>query len=145
MPDTPGTRLASTLAGAFAGMVDDVVADLERRGHPGVTATLEFALTAIDAGADDASALGRALRVSKQAAAKSIVSLEELGYVRREPHPADARRKRLVVTDRGREMTAIGAEAFDRLRGRWVAAVGEAEAARAEAALAALIDTVRAR
>ncbi len=32
-------------------MVDEVVAELDRRGHPGVTASHEFALQAIDNGA----------------------------------------------------------------------------------------------
>jgi hypothetical protein len=49
-------------------MVVEVVAELTRQGHPEVTATHEFALRAIDDGANDASALGRRLGVSKQAA-----------------------------------------------------------------------------
>lgn len=105
-------------------MVDQVIVELEHHGHPGVTATHEFALTAIDAGAQSASALGRELQVSKQAAAKSIAALEELGYLHRRTDPDDARRKILVVSPRGHEMMAIGARAFDELRSRLVAQVG---------------------
>ena len=51
-------------------MVDEVVAELERRGHPGVRPGHGFALRAIDGGADTAAELGRRLSVTKQAAAK---------------------------------------------------------------------------
>lgn len=66
-------------------MVDEVTVELERRGHPGVRPVHEFALRAIDAGADTASELGRRLAVTKQAAAKTLVALEEMKYVQREP------------------------------------------------------------
>ncbi|MGO1849909.1 MarR family winged helix-turn-helix transcriptional regulator [Microbacterium sp.] len=139
MEASSGASLASLLSQTFDEMVAQVVVELARRGHPGVTATLEFALAAIQAGAEDASALGRTLGVSKQAAAKSIVTLEQLGYVRREPDGSDARRKRLVVTDRGIEMMSIGASKFDELRGEWVDTIGGAEAQRVESALRLLL------
>jgi DNA-binding MarR family transcriptional regulator len=132
---TPGTRLATLLDQAHQGMIADVVKELARRGHPGVTATLEFALVAIRAGAHDASALGRALRVSKQAAAKTIATLEQLGYVARDADPADGRRKLLVVSDRGEQMTAFGARAFDDVRDRWIQKVGAERVEQAEDAL----------
>ncbi|SDE08414.1 MarR family winged helix-turn-helix transcriptional regulator [Nocardioides lianchengensis] len=143
MDSSPGARLATLLLGAFDAMVAQVVADLEERGHPGVTATLEFALAAIADGAQDASALGRRLGVSKQAAAKTIATLEQLGYVHRESDPKDARRKVLAVTSRGRDMTAIGAARFDELRRRWSDAVGPERVAQVEAALAVLADGER--
>lgn len=143
MDSTPGTRLASLLDQAFQAMVAAVVDELGRQGHPGVTATLEFALVAIRAGAQDASALGRALGVSKQAAAKTIATLESLGYISRVAHPADARRKRLVVSERGEEMVAVGAGVFDQLRHRWIETVGVADVEQAETTLRALIPSIR--
>ncbi|MEO5533959.1 MAG: MarR family transcriptional regulator [Pseudolysinimonas sp.] len=104
--------------------MDEVVVELEREGHPGVTATHAFALDAIDAGAQSASELGRSLGVSKQAAAKTIATLEELSYLDRRADPQDARRKHLTVTDRGHEMMAIGAGAFDAYRTRLAGQVG---------------------
>jgi len=141
MESTPGTRLAQLLHQTFEGMVSGVVDELARQGHPDVTATLEFALVAIRAGARDASALGRSLNVSKQAAAKTIATLEHLGYVRRESDATDARRKQLVITDRGTQMTAIGANAFDELRERWIEAIGLDQVEQAERALQALDPT----
>src|SRR5262245_49455860 len=124
MPPSQGAELALLLLGGFHSMVDEVVAELERRGHAGVRPVHEFALRAIDGGAETASELGRRLSVSKQAAAKTIAALEELGYVDREPDPGDARRKRLRVTAHGHELTEIGGVLFDGVRARWAAAIG---------------------
>lgn len=112
------------LLGGFHSMVDDVVRELDRRGHPGVRPVHEFALRAIDGGADTASELGRRLSVTKQAAAKTIAALQRLGYVELQPDPSDGRRKRIRVTPRGHEMTAIGASLFDDVRRRWAAQIG---------------------
>src|SRR4029077_19274325 len=116
--------LALLLLGGFQSMVDDVVAGLRERGHPGVRPVHEFALRAIDNGATTAADLARRLSVSRQAAAKTIVALEELGYVSRDHDPNDGRRKRLHVTERGRGMVAIGAGLFDEVRGRWATEIG---------------------
>lgn len=124
MVPSQGARLALLLLGGFNAMVDEVVAELERQGHPGVRPAHEFALRAIDGGADTAAAVARRLAVTKQAAAKTITALEQLGYVQREADPEDKRRKRLRVTPRGREMTAIGAALFDDVRNRWAAQIG---------------------
>jgi DNA-binding MarR family transcriptional regulator len=141
MEKSRGAQLALLLLGGFQAMVDEVVAELERRGHPGVTATHEFALRAIDEGAHSAANLGRTLGVSRQAAAKSIIALEDLGYVERRSDPLDARRKRLVVTSRGYEMAEIGGAVFDDLRARWMARLGQHELEALESGLAALIPT----
>ncbi|MFI8992365.1 MarR family winged helix-turn-helix transcriptional regulator [Streptomyces antimycoticus] len=90
----------------------------------GVRPVHEFALRNIDAGADTASELGRRLSVSKQAAAKTIAALQQLGYVIREVDPDDARRKRVQVTPRGHEMMTIGGALFDEVRNRWAAQIG---------------------
>ncbi len=120
-------------------MVDEVVAELHRRGHTGVRPAHEFALRAIEAGADTASELGRRLSVSKQAAAKTIAALQELGYVDREVDPNDARRKRLRVTPRGYEMIAIGGALFDDVRERWAAQIGVRQLSALEAHLGQLV------
>jgi DNA-binding MarR family transcriptional regulator len=134
-----GAELATLLLGGFTAMVDEVVAELDRRGHPGVTANHEFALQAIDAGALNAAELGRALGVSRQAAAKSIVALEELGYLERQSDPSDGRQKQLIVTDRGYEMVRIGAAVFDQIRARWSKRLGRAQLDLLESGLRSLV------
>jgi DNA-binding MarR family transcriptional regulator len=68
--------------------------------------------------------LGRRLSVSKQAAAKTIAVLEQLGYVTSGVDPNDARRKHLQLTPRGCELMAVGGAFFDDVRDRWVTQMG---------------------
>ncbi|MCX5084054.1 MarR family winged helix-turn-helix transcriptional regulator [Streptomyces sp. NPDC056121] len=124
MARSPGAELALLLLGGFQSMADDVHGELANRGHKGVRASHEFALRAIDEGADTATELGRSLSVSKQAAAKTIAALERLGYLEREADPNDARLKRLRVTDRGHDMMTLGAALFTEVRERWAAQIG---------------------
>lgn len=139
MAGTRGAELALLLLGGFHSMTDEVVAGLAGRGHPGVRPVHEFALRAIDAGADTASELGRRLSVSKQAAAKTIAGLERLGYVHLEPDPADGRRKRIRVTTRGQEMVTIGASLFDEVRERWAQQIGPDQLEALESQLGRLV------
>lgn len=133
-----GADLALLLLGGFHTMVDEVTAELARRGHDGVRPVHEFALRAVDAGADTASELGRRLSVTKQAAAQTIAVLEQFGYVDREPDPGDARRKRVRVTARGRELMTVGESLFDDVRNRWAARIGAEQLETLETHLAAL-------
>ena len=105
-------------------MTAEVRRELAERGHAGATSTHHQAMEAIDEGAADASALGRALGISRQAAAKTISSLEQLGYVERGADASDARRRPLAVTARGHEMTELGAAAYERIRVRLEARKG---------------------
>src|SRR5689334_9487281 len=139
MAPSQGAELALLLLGGFHSMTDEVIAELADRGHPGVRPVHEFALRAIDTGADTASALGRRLSVSKQAAAKTIAAVERLGYVELEPDPADGRRRRIQVTPRGHEMMAIGRAAFDDVRERWAARIGAEELDALQAHLSRLV------
>lgn len=139
MARSPGAELALLLLGGFQSMVDDVHGELAHRGHPGVRASHEFALRAVDEGADTASELGRRLSVSKQGAARTIAALEKLGYLRREADPDDGRLKRLRVTDRGHDMMTLGAALFDDVRERWAARMGREQLDALEAHLARLV------
>jgi DNA-binding MarR family transcriptional regulator len=140
MARSQGAELALLLLGGFHSMVDDVVVGLDSRGHAGVRPVHEFALRAIDAGADTASELGRRLSVSKQAAAKTIAALQQLGYVDREADPSDGRRKRVRVTPRGYELMAIGGALFDDVRERWAAQIGVQQLDTLEAHLGQLVE-----
>ncbi|KQQ05071.1 MULTISPECIES: MarR family transcriptional regulator [unclassified Rathayibacter] len=128
MQGDSGVQLAQLLMMSFDAMVESARSELVRAGHPDLTVGAEFALQAIDAGADSAAELGRALDVSRQAAAKTITSLERAGYVRRAADDADARRKRLTVSERGREAIAVGAAGFEAAYQQWRRVVGDERA-----------------
>ena len=57
--------------------------------------------------------LAELLHVSPATVANSLKSLERGGYVRKEPDPADARRNRVSITDKGRKAVEACAEVFE--------------------------------
>ncbi|MGW6129107.1 MarR family transcriptional regulator [Cellulomonas sp. NPDC055163] len=134
-----GADLALLLLAGFRTMADQAGAELAARGHEDVRPVHDFALRAILTGADSASELGRAMSVTKQAAAKTIAALEARGYVAREPDPDDRRRVRLRVTDHGRALMREGETVFAELRERWERQVGSASVAALEGTLRQLV------
>lgn len=119
-----GADLALLLLGGFRALADAAHVELARRGHEDVRPVHDFAIRAIAAGADSASDLGRRMSISKQAAAKTIAVLRERGYVASGVDPADGRRKRLEVTERGLNMLREAEAIFDELRDRWAEQIG---------------------
>lgn len=134
-----GAHVASLMLAGFRTLVDAAMVELTRRGHPDFRPVHEYALLAIEAGAASASDLGRSLSVSKQAAAKTIATLERRGYLAIEADPDDARRKKLRVTDKGRQVMGEGAAIFDELRAEWAKAIGEERLKALEADLEKLV------
>jgi DNA-binding MarR family transcriptional regulator len=114
-----GAQFAQLLLAAFDAMVEEVREELDRAGHAGLTVANERVMQAIDGGAVSAASLARAVGVTRQAAAKTISTLESLGYVTREADADDARQKSLVITPAGRRAVAVGAKAFDEIFDRW--------------------------
>ena len=130
-----GADLALLLLANFRAMADEGSAELAKLGYEDVRPVHDFALHSILAGSDSASELGRAMGISKQAAAKTIALLDERGYLTREPDPADKRRVRLRVSERGLSMLRQGEAVFDELRRRREREVGAEAVAQLEQTL----------
>ena len=120
MARSQGADLALLLLGGFHAMTDEVVAELARRGHPDVRPVHEFALRAIDAGADTASELGRRARrsPSRRPPRRSPPCNASATSSSKPTRPTDAA-ERIRVTPRGRDMVALGGALFDDVRERW--------------------------
>lgn len=130
-----GGELALRLFGAFRDLVDEVHSELARRGHPDVRPVHGFALQAVGAGGATAGELGARLGVSKQAAGKTVDGLVGQGYVARAVDPADARRKIVTLTARGRELLDLSGTIFERLRHERAERIGTERWRELEAAL----------
>jgi DNA-binding MarR family transcriptional regulator len=122
--EAPGYELPLLLFGGFRAVIDEVHAELARRGHPDARPAHGFALQAIGLDGTTASELGRSLGISKQAAGKTVAGLESVGYATRAGDDADRRRKMIRLTPRGLEMLALSAEIMDGIRDRWVRELG---------------------
>ena len=123
--DTPGFELPLRLLLAFRVLIDELHAELARQGHPDVRPMHGFVMQAIGPGGTTAVELGRTLGVSKQAAGKTVDTLERLGYVERAADPHDTRRKIVRLTPYGLDALNRSARIFDALRARWAGELGE--------------------
>jgi DNA-binding MarR family transcriptional regulator len=134
-----GADLARLMLASFRALADRATAELATRGYEDIRPAHAFALRSIRAGADNASELGRRMSVTKQAAAKTITTLEERGYIAREPDPADRRRMRLQVTSRGLAMLGTAEEIFEDLRDELKRQVGAKRISALEKTLAEVV------
>jgi DNA-binding MarR family transcriptional regulator len=123
-PRTHGFELPLLLFGGFRSIIDELHAELARRGHPDLRPAHGFALQAIGPRGATATEAGRRLGISKQAAGKTIDRLEALGYVRKAGDDQDRRRKLVRITPRGVEALAMSAMIFEDIRSRWASTLG---------------------
>jgi DNA-binding MarR family transcriptional regulator len=124
LDDPPGFELPVRLLLGFRSLIDQLHVELARQGHPDARPMHGFVFQAIGPDGTTAAELGRRLGVSKQAAGKTIDSLERLGYVRREPDRRDQRQKIVVLTEHGIDALVRAAAIFDDLRARWAEILG---------------------
>ena len=119
-----GYELPLLLFAGFRSIIDDLHAELARRGHPDVRPSQGFAMQAIGVRGATATEIGRRLGVSKQAAGKTVDRLEALGYVERVDDHHDGRRKLIRLTPHGVDSLTQSAAIFDDLRARWIEKLG---------------------
>jgi DNA-binding MarR family transcriptional regulator len=122
--DPPGFELPLRLFLGFRVLIDELHEELARQGHPDTRPLHGFVFQAIGPDGVTAAELGRRLGISKQAAGKTVDTLERLGYVTRAGDPDDARRKRIRLTELGVDMLVRSARIFDELRARWARTLG---------------------
>ena len=134
-----GFELPLLLFGGFRSIIDELHAELARRGHPDLRPAHGFALQAVGVRGATATEAGRRLGISKQAAGKTIERLEELGYVHKAGDDKDRRRKLVRITARGLEALALSSMIFDDIRSRWAGALGAGRLSALEADLRAMV------
>jgi DNA-binding MarR family transcriptional regulator len=130
-----GFELPLLLFAGFRSVIDELHAELAKRGHPGMRPAHGFAMQAIGFGGATASEVGKRLGISKQAAGKTVERLEELGYVQRAGDDADRRRKTVRLTPRGISALTLSAMIFGEIRARWEGTLGPARLTAMEADL----------
>jgi DNA-binding MarR family transcriptional regulator len=124
-PDHAQVPLVRLLSMAVAVGLDELHEELAAAGHPDLRPVHGFALNAVRGGARTASELARALRMTKQGAAKIAGTLVARGYLEPVPAAGDARAKPLTLTARGRAAIEASEAIQERIERRWAAAVGD--------------------
>jgi DNA-binding MarR family transcriptional regulator len=126
-PDQGQVPLVRLLSMALAVGLDELHEQLADAGHPDLRPVHGFALNAVRGGARTASELARALRMTKQGAAKLVATLVDHGYLELVPADDDARHKPLVLTNRGRTAIATSESIQEQIERRWSATLGDGE------------------
>jgi DNA-binding MarR family transcriptional regulator len=117
--------LPALLLSAARGLVDGIDAGVRARGFTDLRPAHGFAFTLISRGGATVVELARHLDVTKQAASQMVEELIGKGYVDRRPHPADARARLIVLTDRGWACTRAADEAAAEILDSWSTLIGE--------------------
>ena len=94
-------------------------AGLGEIGHPMLMSILKSACCAERSFSQ--KDLAELLHVSPAAVANSLKSLEKSGYISREPEPNDARRNRMLLTEKGRSAVSGCEEVFVQVSRRMLA------------------------
>jgi DNA-binding MarR family transcriptional regulator len=132
---TAGYELPLLLFAGFRSIIDQLHAELARRGYQDVRPAHGFAMQAIGPDGATATELGKRLGISKQAAGKTAERLEELGLATRATDSVDHRRKLIRLTPRGVMALTLSAEILDDIRARWVESLGAARVTDLESSL----------
>jgi DNA-binding MarR family transcriptional regulator len=93
-------------------------------GLDGIRPAQAVALVPLATGGLHASDLADRLRVSRQAVAQGIASLERHGYVTRVTDPGDARARIIELTPRGRQALRVMRSNAVALEKRWAEVLG---------------------
>lgn len=131
--------LARLFAIAYRSLVDDLHAALRARGWRDVRPAYGFVLLAARDRPTTVTELVEVVGFTKQAASKLVDAMAGAGYVRRETTAADARRRPVVLTGRGRELLATVEDVYRELEGRWAAVIGADAVERLRADLTAVL------
>jgi DNA-binding MarR family transcriptional regulator len=113
------------LLSAARGLVDGIDAGVRARGFADLRPAHGFAFTLLSGGGATVVELARHLDVTKQAASQMVEELAAKGYVERHPHPADARAKLIVLTDKGWACTRAADEAAAEILAIWSDRIGD--------------------
>ena len=121
--------LARSLSNAHRSAVQAELnaAGLEKVGHPMLVSILQSADEDPEGQFQAQRELADLLHVSPPAIANSLKCLERDGYVRREPWPEDARRNRVILTEKGAAAVQGCRNAFLRVSDRMMAGFSQEE------------------
>ena len=125
MENLAAQSLAVTLLAAGRAVVDGVSAGVRARGFTDLRPAHGFAFTRLSRGGATISQLAEHLDVTRQAAAQLADELVAKGYIERRAHPADARARLLVLTEKGWASTRAAEEAIAETVAKWAALIGE--------------------
>lgn len=137
MSDPP--PLARLFAIAYRTLVDDLHVRLRARGWDDVRPAFGFVLLAARDRPITVTEVAALMGTTKQAASKLVEAMEAADYVRRRTTSADARRRPVALTARGRRLLRAVEAVYRDLEAEWAAVIGPQGVARMKTDLGAVL------
>ena len=139
-PTSVDLATLSALAGDLSS--EYLLQRVRERRHPFVRISHGYVFQHLIDATPTVTELAQRLGVTQQAASKSVVELEQLGYIVRQADSVDNRVRRVTLTPAGREVVETGRDARAGLESRLREIVGDDDLAAAKRAIAVLLDEV---
>ncbi|MFJ8545557.1 MarR family winged helix-turn-helix transcriptional regulator [Streptomyces sp. NPDC093586] len=127
MHNSDAMALSAALLAAAGGLTQRIHEGVVARGFEGLRPAHGFAFARLAPDGATVTDLAAHLGVTKQAASQLVDELVRKGYAERRPHPADARARLVVLTERGRACTRAAEEAAAEAVRGWTDVIGEDE------------------
>lgn len=141
-----GRLIGELLRNPNAARVRHVERGLAAAGHPAVRPPHLPVFEYVDRGRGSrVSDLARHANVTAQAMGELVDHLAAHGYVERVPDPTDGRARLVRLTDRGRELYALGGRLVRELEATWAGHLGEEQLQQLKRLLAQLWDAIEAQ
>lgn len=120
----PGIPIARLTAMVFRTLMDDLHAQLEKRGFRDVGASYGYVVLEARNGPLGVTDIARLLGVSKQAASKLVSAMQQSGYLLAS-NADDQRARRVEISARGRRLLATVEDIYRELEAQWAEVIGE--------------------
>ncbi|MFF0012136.1 MarR family winged helix-turn-helix transcriptional regulator [Streptomyces sp. NPDC005374] len=127
MQNSEALALTAALLAAASDLTQRINDGVLARGFEGVRPAHGFAFARLAPDGATVTEIAAHLGVTKQAASQLVDEIVRKGYAERRPHPADARARLVVLTERGWACTRAAEEAAAEAVRTWVDVLGESE------------------
>lgn len=125
MKNTDAMSLAAALLTAAGSLVQDIHTGVVAHGYSDLRPTHGFVFSLLAPDGATITEIAAHLGFTRQAASQIVDELEKKGYVRRGPHPDDARARLVQLTDLGWRCARAAEEAAVEAVRPWAEMVGE--------------------
>ncbi len=125
MSDDLALSLPPLVLGLAADLVRRIDEGVHERGFADLRPAHGYAFVRLAPDGASVGELAEHLDVTKQAASQLVEELVRKGYVERHPHPADARARLIVLTERGWACTRAAEESAAEAVRPWREALGD--------------------
>lgn len=127
MHNSEAMALSAALLAVAGELTQRINEGVVTRGFEGMRPAHGFAFTRLAPDGATVTELAAHLGVTKQAASQLVDEVVRKGYAERRPHPADARARLVVLTERGWACTRAAEAAAAEVVREWADVLGEGE------------------